>query len=181
MSFCSGLLQDHLVKKLGMQLNPFSFDNHLKITLFFGLNRPKKDRFWQLYFINHVKNSKSSPTANFFLSLKVPCLSTICITRARILGHFLYLTARKLSVCPLSPLLRGENGQKFTCSPFITVLTKSIDFLGKCQHITLDHFHIIRFLISINSHQQQKNEVRHKNFWTIFIPDDGTFYIFKTP
>ena len=70
MSFCSGLFQEHLMRKLGLQLNPFSFDNHLKITLLFGRKRPKKHRFWQLYFINHVKNSESSPTAKIFSHLE---------------------------------------------------------------------------------------------------------------
>ena len=35
-------------EKIKSELNPFSFDNHLKITLLFGRKRPKKDRFWQL-------------------------------------------------------------------------------------------------------------------------------------
>ena len=69
-----------------------------------------------------------------FHIFKISCLPTICITRAKILSHFLYLTVRKLSVCPLSPLLRGENGQKFICSSFISVLTKSIDFFRKWLH-----------------------------------------------
>ena len=115
-----------------------------------------------------------------FHIFKISCLPTISITRARILGHFLYLTVRKLSVCPLSPLLRGENGPKFICSPSITVLTKSIDFLGKCQHITLDHFHILRFLISINTHYYYNNKISQKNFWPIFTPDYGILHSQKS-
>ena len=50
--------------------------------------------------INHTKNSKCPPIAKIISNLEDIISSTICITRAMVLGLFLYLTVKKLPVGP---------------------------------------------------------------------------------
>ena len=88
----------------------FHLTTILKLPCFLAENDPKKIDFGNYILLITFKIVKVLQPQNFFLILMISCLPTICFTKARILGHFLYLTVRKLSVWPLSSLLRGENG-----------------------------------------------------------------------